>query len=372
MKKKLIIGIDASRSNVRERTGTEYYSYEIIKELIKSKEADFRLYSKTPLGYLPKLDNVKNKVMKFPRLWSQIRLSIEMISNPPDVLFVPAHTIPILHPKKTVTTLHDLGFKHFPELYTPLERYYHDFSMGFAVRHATKIIAISHATKNDLIKIYKADPKKIEVIYHGFDRERYYPLESNEKIPDDIKTLRPYIFFIGRLEAKKNVKTLIKSYGLLRENSNIKHKLVLAGRPGYQYEEIKDEINRLPFEIRNDVVELGYVEDKKATYLTRCADIFAFPSFFEGFGMPILENMASGVPIVGSNTTSIPEIAGDCALLSEPKDEIALASNMRKLIEDKDFRDNLVKKGLKRAELFSWEKCARETLDVTAGLLADI
>lgn len=364
MAKKLIIGIDASRSNVKQKTGTEYYSFEIIKNLVKFKNVNFILYSKTPIQYLKKTSNFQNKVMPFFKLWSQIRLSFEMIKNPPDVLFEPAHTIPIIHPKNTVVTLHDVGFRYFPELYTPLERFYHNWCMAYSVKHAKKIIAISFATRRDLIKIYGADEKKITVIYHGFEKEKYFPLKDGEVPPEWLKKFLPYIYFIGRIEAKKNVKNLIRAFAELKKDKSIKHKLLLAGRPGYLYEEIKDEINNLNKAIQEDIIELGYVPDEKASNLMRFADIFAFPSKFEGFGLPLVEAMASGVPIVASNTTSIPEVVDKSALLCSPDDYVQMSNNFARIINDNKLRSQLVKKGLERAKIFSWHNAAKRTLEV--------
>jgi len=364
---KQIIGIDSSRSNSRQKTGTEYYSFELIKNLVEHKDHNFRLYSKEPLNYLKKSKNVENKVMRFPKLWSQVRLSYEIYQNPPNILFEPAHTIPLYHGNNTVVTLHDIGFKYFPELYTPLERMYHDFCMGFSVKHANKIIAISNATKNDLIKVYGADEKKISVIYHGYDHEKFYP--ARKSAPEKINKLGKYIFFIGRLEAKKNIKNLIKAFSILKNNNQIEEKLVLAGRPGYQYEEIKEAIAALSNNIKQDVIELGYVPDNEVGDLTRYASVFAFPSRFEGFGMPLIESMACGVPIVASDTTSIPEIVDDAGLLSSPDDIEGLASNLRLAIKDEKTRNDLIEKGLKRSSQFSWEKCASQTLEVIDSLL---
>lgn len=361
----MIIGIDASRSNVKQKTGTEYYSQEIIKNMMKIKDGSvFRLYSKTPLDYLTKDKNLEFKVMPFPKLWSQIRLAYEMVQNSPDVLFVPAHTIPIIHPKKIVTTLHDVGFKYFPELYTPLERIYHSWSMGFAVKHATKIIAISEATKKDLIKFYNADPKKITVIYHGYDKEKFLPAKKGAEAPEPIKKLGEYIYFIGRLEAKKNLTTLIKAFGKLREDEKITTKLVLAGRPGYLYEEIKEEINELPKNIQKDIIEPGYIPDEIMADYLRYAKVFAFPSKFEGFGMPLVEAMACGVPVVASNCTSIPEITGDAALLHGVENIDELAHELKTAVTDDKVREDLIQKGFERIEIFDWKESAKKTLQV--------
>lgn len=358
-----IIGIDASRSNTSQRTGTEYYSFEIIKEILKLNTQDvlFRLYSKTPLDYVTKSEKVENKVMSFPKLWSQIRLSLEIFKNPPTVLFIPAHTIPLYHGQNTVVTLHDVGFKYFPELYTPLERYYHNWCMSFSLKHAKEIIAISEATKDDLVKLYGTDPKKITVIYHGYDKEKYFFKKEKNEMTDGIS---PYIYFIGRLEAKKNIKTLIKAFAILKRDAQVKHKLVLAGRPGYMYEEIKDLINSLDEKIKADIVELGYVSDKDAPIYMRNADIFAFPSNFEGFGMPLVEAMASGVPVVASNTTSIPEIVGGAGLLHNVHDEKELAEKLLILINNPSEYKKYHELGLDRASCFNWDDAAKKTLEV--------
>lgn len=369
MTRKPLIGIDASRSNIAQKTGTEYYSYELIKNLVKIPEARYRLYSKTPIDYIETSDDIENRVIRFPRLWSQFGLSLEMMKTKPDVLFVPAHTIPIYHGKKSVITVHDLGFKHFPGLYTPLERYYHDFFASFSVNHATKVIAISEATKRDIIKTYKVNENKITVIYHGYDKEKYNPLKKSEPPPSYLKEYLPYFYYIGRLEAKKNIVNLVRAYKEVRSDTSIKHKLVLAGRPGYQYDEIKREIKKLPGDLRNDVIELGYVEDKKVNQFMRWSDVFVFPSKFEGFGMPLVEAMASGIPIVGSNTTSIPEIVSDCGLLCDPDDYNLLAENMAKLVINSKPRSDLCTCGLARAKMFDWEKCARETFEVILSAL---
>lgn len=360
----MLIGIDASRSNVAQKTGTEYYSFEIIKEIIKISKDQLRLYSKTPLDYIGKQSNVENRAMPFPKLWSQVRLSYELVKNPVDVLFEPAHTIPVLHSKRIVVTLHDVGFRHFPELYTPLERIYHNWAMKFSVRHATKIISISDATTKDLVRFYNADPKKITVIYHGYDKDKYFQLRSSEKTPDKIAKLGSYIYFIGRLEAKKNVKTLIKAFGELKKDNNVDLKLVLAGRPGYQYEQIKDEMDRLPSEIRSQIIEPGYIPDEDVAAYMRNAKVFAFQSYFEGFGMPLVEAMASGVPVVASNVTSIPEITGEAGLLFAPDDYKTMAKCLHEAVYNQKTRADLIKKGLERVKIFDWQDCAKKTLEV--------
>jgi len=355
----MLIGIDTSRTTKPKLTGTEYYSVEIIKQMLKIDSYDrFLLYSQldpTPrLGKMPV--NARIKLMPFPKLWTQIRLSWEMLFRRPDVLFVPAHTIPIVHPKNTVVTLHDLGFKHFPELYSPKELLYHNWSMNHGAGHAKLIITPSEFTKKDLIKTYGIDPIKIRVIWHGYDRASF--------VYDPNAKKKPYIFYIGRIEEKKNSLGMIKAYGLLRKEKSITHQLILAGAPGFGFEKIKAEIESLPPEIQKDIKILGYVSQEKYIELLQEADIFLFTTFFEGFGMPIVEAFACGTPVVTSNVTSMPEIAGDAALLVDPKKPLGIAAALSRLIHSSALKKQLIIKGRARAKLFSWEEAAEKTLAV--------
>lgn len=364
----MLIGIDASRAVKREKTGTENYSQEIIKALAQIDEKNrYVLYSpREPEGDLARLPgNFRFKVIPFPRLWSQVRLSVELIRGQPkpDVIFEPAHTIPVVHHRKMVVTIHDLGFVHFPELYTPLERLYHNFSLKYSATHAAKIITPSNYTKRDLIRFLPIDPRKIMVIYHGYDKEKFRPATEKERemvLPRGIEP--PYIFFVGRIELKKNVDGMIEAYRLLREEMTIRHKLVLAGKPGWGYDKIKEKINSLPEEIRKDVVELGYVSDREYPILLKRADILFFPSWFEGFGMPVIEAMAAGVPVVASSQTSLPEIAGTGALVVKPSKPLEMAAALSKLIHKQSFRKSMILRGRVRAHSFSWRRAAQETL----------
>lgn len=359
----MLIGIDASRAVKNQRTGTEHYSQQIILNLaLIDKDNDYILYSPiAPSGDLAKLPkNFSWKIMPFPKLWSQIRLSWEMIfaSSKPKVVFEPAHTIPIFHHQKTVVTLHDLGFKYFPELYTPLERKYHNWCMDFSVRHAAHIITPSLYTKKDLVKNYGINPKNISVIYHGYNNKIYKPRLYPKPIED------PYIFFVGRLENKKNIRGLIEAYELLRREPKIKHKLVLAGKPGYGYEKYRQFKDNLPPNLQKDIIELGYIEEEELSSWMKNADVFFFPSFFEGFGLPILEAMACAVPVVASKITSIPEVASDCALLVNPRKPFEMAAALSKIINDKNLYKTLANRGKVRANQFSWIKSAQQTLAV--------
>ncbi|AKM82773.1 TPA: glycosyltransferase family 1 protein [Candidatus Berkelbacteria bacterium] len=355
----MTIGIDTSRAVKEHLTGTEYYSIELIKSFMKlDKEDRFLLYSpKDPrpnLGHLP--ENFHTKIMPFPKFWSQVRLSIEMLSNKPDVLFVPAHLVPIIHPKNTVTTIHDLGFKHFPELYPAKELLYHNWGMNFSVKHAKKIITVSEYTKKDLLETYNIEPTKIDVVWSGVDLERFKPDETVKK--------KPYILFIGRLEEKKNIVNMIKAYAFLRKEQHVTHQLVLAGSPGFGYENIQKEIEGLPAEIQKDIIQTGYISEEEYIKRLREADIFLFCTNFEGFGFPVIEAMATGTPVVASNVTSIPEIAGNAAMLVNPKKPIEIGAALSRLINNKGLKKSFILKGRVRSKIFTWEQTGQKTLEI--------
>ena len=353
------IGIDTSRVTKEHLTGTEYYSIELIKSFARLNETDqFLLYApKDPrpnLGYLP--NNFQTKIMPFPKLWSQVRLSFEMMTKKPDVLFVPSHLVPIIHPKNTVVTIHDLGFKHFPELYPAKELIYHNWGMNFSVRHAKKIIAVSEYTKKDLLQTYNLDPTKIEVVWSGVDLDRFKP--------DDKIKKKPYILYIGRLEEKKNIINMIRAYAFLRKEAQTTHQLVLAGSPGFGYENILREIESLPKEIQKDIIQPGYISESDYIKKLREADIFLFCTNFEGFGFPIIEAMAVGTPVITSNVTSMPEIAGNAALLVNPKNPVQIGAALSKLIHSDSLKKSLILKGRVRSRIFSWDRAGQKTLEI--------
>lgn len=356
----MLIGIDASKVAKTYQTGTETYSTEIIKALSEiDSRNQYLLYTPKPLeDKLPDLGkNFRTKVLPFGKFWTQIRLSWEMLSHKPDILFVPAHTLPLIFPQKSVVTIHDLGFKHFPELYPPSDLLYHNWAASHSVKRACHIIVDSEFVKKDILSFYSIDPQKISVVALGYDEKTFRPLHEKKKT-------KPYLFYLGRLEEKKNIIGMICGYAMLRKEKNIRHQFILAGRPGFGYGKIKEEIKKLPVNIRQDILLLGYVSKKTSRELLQNASILFFCSFFEGFGLPLLEAMASGVPVVASNRSSIPEVTGKAALLVDPTKPFEMTVALSKIINNKGLERALISKGLARATLFSWKKTAEKTLSI--------
>jgi glycosyltransferase involved in cell wall biosynthesis len=384
----MLIGIDASRAFRKNRTGIEEYSYQVIKHLVDKLEGhQVVLYVRTT-NYelhtniqstnqlnnqfaLP--NNWKIKTIKFPYLWTQVGLSLELLFHPVDILFVPGHIVPIIHPTSTIATVHGLEYEFCPKAYSIWERLYMRWSIKKSCQWAKKIIAVSENTKKDLINLYKVPAEKIEVVYEGVADNFKFSILNFQSIFND-KILKPYLLFIGRLEERKNICGIIEAYKILKEKYNIPHSLVLTGSPGYNYKNIKSTVNGSQFV--NEIIETGFVSDEEKWELLKNADVFLFPTFYEGFGLPVLEAQSVGTPVAASNNSSIPEVAGSktefseflklgfrkddagSVLLANPHSPEDIAEATYELISDKVLRDDIIKKGSENVKRFSWEECS--------------
>jgi glycosyltransferase involved in cell wall biosynthesis len=375
-----LVGVDASRTTVARRTGTENYALNLIRALLARRgEYRYRLYfrNRPATGLFPASDAVEQRVIPFPRLWTHVRLSWEMIRQPPDLLFVPAHVLPLVHPRRSLVTVHDLGYRHFPQAHRPLDRLYLDLSTRWNARAATCVLADSEATKADLIREYGTPADKIAVVYPGRD-------ESLRRVQDPalIAAVKgkygvagDYVLYVGTLHPRKNLIRLIEAFSTFNSQLAIGNsqfatqnlQLVIAGRKGWLYDEIFTRVRDLSLGGR--VVFTGYVADADLPALLSGAWLFAFPSLYEGFGFPVLEAMSCGVPVVCSNCSSLPEVAGDAALLVDPLDVMALSEAMAHLLADESLREDLVARGYEQARRFSWERAARQVLGIIEGLI---
>ncbi len=349
-----MIFIDASRyNNTSQRTGVENYSYFLINELVKQAPDDITLISPRKINL-----SIPQITIPFPRLWTQIRLSWKLWGNRKiNNLFVPSHVMPIIHPRNTTITIHDVAFKRYPKSYGRLSRWYLNWGTKYAVKHAKQIIVPSETTKKDLIKYYKANPDKITVVPLGFKSEkrtdenfcqsrmRHYKLQTTN-----------YFLFIGRIENKKNISVLLKAFN----NISSKHpniKLVLAGKTGVGGNKILKKVN-------NNVVVTGYITEADKEALLKNCLCFVFPSLFEGFGIPLLEAMDAGVPIIASKIPTSYEIAKQNALFFKPHDEKALAHNMEIIISNENLRKKLIANHAEVLKKYSWKNCAKQTLNL--------
>jgi glycosyltransferase involved in cell wall biosynthesis len=359
----MIIGIDASRAFSDRRTGIEEYSFRVIKNLINELKNDQTCLSgrqvvlyvrggqSAATADYPLPENWKIKTIKWPFFWTQLGLSLELLLHPVDALFVPSHVVPAIHPERTVVTIHGLEYEFFPEGYSFWERVYMRWSIKASCRWAKKIIAVSENTKKDLIALYKVPEEKIEVVYEGCVEN---PLPSLTPKGEGTRSL----LFIGRLEARKNIIGIVKAFEILKEKYEIPHQLILAGKFSYGAEKIRYALRVSRY--AKDIILPGFVSEMEKQELLQNAGVFLFPSFYEGFGLPILEAQSAGVPVVASKISSMPEVAGEGALLVDPKEPEEIAQAVFRLVSDKALRDDIIKKGYENAKRFSWEKCAKE------------
>lgn len=363
----MIIGIDASRAFVPDPAGPEYYSWHLIRNISKiNKSNQIILYLRPGQKSnfrLPK--NVKTRVIPLKYLWTQLGLARETVLRPPDVLFVPAHTLPLLarifRPRlPIVVTIHGLEGKYLPQTSKFLTHIYRNLSITWAVRLATRLIAVSEDTKKDIIKTYRISAKRIKVIQEGVEFGRFARKIKKQivKIKKRYDINNSYILFVGTVQPRKNLVRLIQAFALLTNSNELS--LVIAGKLGWLYEDILKAPSR--FNVENRVKFIGRVEDSDLPALYQNAEVFVLPSLTEGFGLPILEAQAAGIPVVAAKKGAIPEVAGDGALLLDPYKTKEIKDAIIKTLQDKDLRADLIRKGRKNAKKFSWTNTADSTL----------
>lgn len=374
----MIIGIDASRFSSEASMGIEFYSQRIITEILRlskkqvkktRSEIEFVLYTPSKLdAHFPanEFHGFIERVIPFPRLWTQVRLSYEMLATPPDVLFIPSHVIPLYHPRKTITMIHDVAFKYLRGAYSPFQYNYLNFAAWFACKFAYRILTPTNAVKQDLVRFYDCDPKKIFVVPHGMDAptapEHFSENRKKEILMQfGIVPGMRYVLFIGRLETKKNLLRLLHSFAeFVKKHSD--YKMLLCGKRGIGFKKIWQamEDNGL----WNKVLLPGYINEKEKYLLLKNCTIFALPSLQEGFGFPILEAFHYKKPLLTSDILAIREVAADAAVFINPYKEKEIADGLARLADDENLREKLAEAGLKQVKKFKWETSAKKTLKI--------
>ncbi len=368
----MVIGFDGSRAFTKEKTGTENYSYQLLLHLAKIDHVNqYIVYLRSigtqahPLRGWP--ENFTFQILNWSRFWTQGGLAIQTFKDNLDVLFVPSHTLPILRRPglKTVMTVHDLGSQYLPSMHQLKQRLYLDFITKFQLKSATKLIAVSKATKQDLINKINISVNNIEVIYEGVNSQLFRPIKTDVLVNSlnkyDLKQGK-YFLFVGTVQPRKNLEKLIRAFAKVVTLDSGDLRLIMVGSKGW----MSDEIYSLPKKLGlgEKMKLLGHVPDQDLPALYSGAIALVFPSLFEGFGLPILEAFSCGCPVLTSNVSSMPEVAGDAALLVDPERIDEIADGMIRLGSDAKFRETLIKKGFSRIGQFSWEKCAGETLEL--------
>lgn len=360
-----IIGIDASKAATNRKTGIDNTAYQIILGLEKiDAENKYYLYTNAPLpDAIKNKPNFEEKLVPFPKFWNRFRLPLALLKDKPEKFLQLTSNIPPCSPEKTAVLIHDLAFKFFPEAYSKYELMLQENALNLAIKKAKTIIFTSEANASDFRKFYSFPKNKITVIPLAYNDELFKRIANQKNIP---KIDVPYFLTIGRLEKRKNTAKIIEAFEIFKQNKEKKHKLVLVGKPGFGSDEINDCIKNS--RNKDDIIVLGYVEDEDLPHLYNGAEIFIYTSLYEGFGLPMLESMACGTPVLTSNIPTLKEIAGNSALLVDPTDPKKIAEGICLIEGNKSISSKLISSGLNNVKNYSWDKTSLLYLELITRL----
>ena len=372
-KPKLRVCVDYSPvANVR--TGLGRYAEQLGRHLLERDDVEVRFYAATTAP--ERLPAYARRRMQTRWHWDtrRWRLSVALahLAGPSfdrrfahtDLVHCTEHLLLPLRQVPTVLTVHDVVYLRHPEWHLPMNRWFLRLAMPHFVREAQAIIAVSEFTKQDVVKLLGADPAKVRVVHEGVD-PRFHPIRHPETLSELRARYRlqaPFILYVGAIEPRKNLPLLLRAYAALCREPGFKHQLVIAGGKGWLFDEVFDTASALGLGER--VTFTGHVPDRDLPALYAAADIFAFPAFFEGFGLPPLEAMACGTPVVSSDAASLPEVVGKAGLLVSPHDEGAWVDALRRLAGDADLHRRLTAEGIAQAHRFTWQQTAQRTVEV--------
>ena len=358
-------------------TGVSGYTREMVEALLTYSEHEYRLfYNGLHMNPLPQewLSNPRISVLNWHIPNKIFHLTTRLFNWPSldsqkdiDLIFSPHFHLLASKKIPRIITFHDLSFIHYPQFFSPKQRLWHWWQQyAKQARAASHIIAVSKFTKSDLVRILQIPQEKITVMYSGVGTEfkKIPPTDpklAHYKLMNQLT--KPFFLFLGTLEPRKNIPTLIKAFSLLKNNPHFKeYQLVIAGRPGYKASGIYKTARESP--ARGDIRFLPNVSDLERPLLYNCARVFVFPSWFEGFGFPPLEAQACAVPVIAADRTSVPEILGSCALYANPWKPTEFAEQLMKLETDSALRQRLISAGITNAKRFTWEKAARQMTEI--------
>ena len=364
------IAIQTSDLDRQRIDGTRVYLKELLQVFGRlAPETFFTLYheehfnpSLAPKAY----PNYQEQRIPFPFAWMQTRFTWRLFRDKPGKLFLPIQAAPLLLPRsiEVTATIHDLAWKQYPETFTWKDRFKLNLLLKRVVERADKLIAVSEATKRDLLHHFPTlKEAKIKVIYHGFDRDFFSERLSEQALTSQLASYKlevaKYVLYVGALQPRKNLVRLIKAFEKLKQDIP-EAKLVLAGEVAWLTRDILKVREQSLY--REDIILTGKISFETLRALYQGAKVFAFPSLYEGFGIPILEAFASQVPVLTADNSSLPEVARQGALYCDALELEDIARQLQRLWKDTKLREELLLKGQQQLEHFSWEKCAKETL----------
>lgn len=294
-------------------------------------------------------------------IWEQLVLPGLLRRSGVEVLHAMAFVIPLMARCPSVVTIYDLSFLRYPHAFRPFNRWYLKCFTPVSARRARRVIAISESTRQDVIRHLHVAPECVDVIHCGVDPS-FHPLPASEveRFRRERQLSDPFILFVGTLEPRKNVELILRAYARWRARDAQAPRLVIAGAKGWYFETIFRTAARLGLD--DSVLFPGYISAEDLPLWYNAAGLFVYPSLFEGFGLPVLEAMACGTPVICSNVSSLPEVSGDAAVLVAPDDEVGLAEAMRTVWENPALRQTMIERGLARAREYTWARAATQTV----------
>lgn len=354
------IGIDGYEANTDQRVGIGQYAFQLLKSLhsldLKNRYTIF--LPQKPLSDMPKEDTHWQYVVGTPgALWTIVQLPKLIKRQPLDIFFSPTHYAPWFSTLPKVLSVMDLSYIHYPEMFKTKDLLQLKYMGAISIKRAQKILTISNFTRKEIIGHYKYPEKDIEVTYPGFNGELHVR-RRGLKTPDFVNG--KYILFVGTIQPRKNIERLVAAFEALDQ---VDLKLVLVGKKGWLYEPILERIKSSPK--REAIILRDYIKESELSALYEHATCFALPSLYEGFGIPVVEALMLGCPVVISNTTSLPEVGGAAAITIDPLDITDIARGLREAVQlTKTEREKSVKLGREHIKQFNWENCAKKTIAV--------
>jgi glycosyltransferase involved in cell wall biosynthesis len=362
------IGVDLSAIQ-STKSGVDWYTHRVIQEMmdILAPDEQLFLFSNRETGFeqeaagRPNVTIIRSAFI-YQEPWRQFMLPLLLKQHRIDVCFFTNFVLSIAATCPMVLTIHDLSFRLFPRTHSLRNVIWARSLVPVSTRRSRHIIAVSNNTKLDLVRLMNVPSQKVSVVHEGAPEE-YNPVaqEEDDEAIGHYGIIKPYVLFVGTLEPRKNLNFLIRSFDQVAKARPDVH-LVLAGRRGWMAQSIFDELERR--DLLGRVHITGYVRDRYLPALYRQAAAFVYPSLYEGFGLPPLEAMASGTPVIVSRSSSLPEVVGEAGLYVNPLDTNELAQAIDNILSDPGLAADLRKKGLERATMFSWKKAAEQTLAI--------
>ncbi len=353
--------VDGNEANVEYKVGVSVYTFQLLSYFQKNADEKTRFtvfLRNAPRADMPSASEYfRYEVVPGTIGWSQLflplRLGMKFIKGIRyDVFFSPAHYIPRFCPFKTVVTIHDLSYLYFPNEFLKKDLYQLTHWTQYAIKKSSKVIAVSKTTKRDILKEYGENDNKVVIIYNGYTPEN--TTQQSKK-----KNALPYFLYLGTIQPRKNIKFMIAAFSQFIK-AHPDFQLIIAGKMGWLSEDIIPYVITLGLD--KSILFPGYVPDEEKNNLYKNAAAYILPSLYEGFGIPLLEAMSHGCPVISSFKSSLPEVGGEACLYFDPNDTSDLIEKMELIVTDKKMRKDLMAKGMQRVKTFSWAKTGEETL----------